>query len=433
MCGLPAEGTAGVRHSPGARGIEWRAMPNVAFVAPYPAEATMRFALAAAAESGGRLGLISHQPLEHTPERLRRAIRAHWRVDNALDPGQLETAVRGIAGQLGSVDRLMGVLEQLQVPLGVVRDRLGIAGMGGEVAKNFREKARMKSVLRQAGIPCARHCLAESREQALDFARRIDGPLVVKPPAGAGAKATFRVDNLKRLEEILGFAHPSAAAPVLLEEHLTGRERSFETVMIGGRPVWHSISRYFPTPLEALQNPWIQWCVYLPRDISGPEYDPIRKVGIAALRALGLETGLSHMEWFELPDGRVAVSEVGARPPGAQITNTTSLAHDFDLYRAWARLMIHDRFDPPERKYAAGAAFLRAQGEGRRVAGIRGLEQAQRELGEVVVEAHLPQPGQPRGEGYEGDGWVLVRHPETAVVEKALSRLITLLRVEAGE
>ncbi len=408
-------------------------MPNVVFVAPYPAEATLRFALAAAAEPGVRLGLVSHQPLDHTPERLRRAIEGHWQVDNALDPGQLEAGVRGLGGQLGSVDRLIGVLEQLQVPLGQVRDRLGIYGTGGEVAKNFRDKARMKTVLRNAGVPCARHCLAESREQAIEFARQVGGPLVVKPPAGAGAKATFRVDSEARLREILAFSHPSPGAPVLLEEHLTGRERSFETVMIGGRPVWHSISHYQPTPLEVLQQAWIQWCVILPRDISGPEYDPIRKVGIAALRALGLETGLSHMEWFELPGGRIAVSEVGARPPGAQITAMTSLAHDFDLYRAWARLMIYDRFEPPERRFAAGAAFLRAQGAGRRVARIRGLAQAQKELGDLVVEARLPQPGQPRGEGYEGEGWVLLRHPETKVVQNALFRLINILRVEAGE
>ena len=407
-------------------------MPNVAFVAPYPAEATMRFALAAAAEPGVRLGLISHHGLEEAPERLRRAVTGHWRVDNVLDPAQLEAGVRGLAGQLGSVDRLLGVLEQLQVPLAEVRDRLGIPGMGAEAARNFRDKARMKTVLRRAGIPCARHCLAESADQAIAFAREVAGSVVVKPPAGAGAKATFRVDNETRLREILAFARPSAVAPVLLEEHLTGRERSFETVMVSGKPVWHSISHYLPTPLEVLQKPWIQWCIILPRDISGVEYDPIREIGVDALGALGLETGLSHMEWFELPDGRVAVSEVGARPPGAQITAMTSLAHDFDLYRAWSRLMIHDRFEPPERKYAAGAAFLRAQGEGRRVARIRGLEQAQRELGELVVEARLPRPGQPRGDGYEGEGWVLLRHPETEVVEKALLRLLALLRVDAG-
>ena len=70
------------------------------------------------------------------------------------------------------------------------------------------------------------------------------------------------------------------------------------------------------------------------------------------------------MEWFRRPDGSVAVSEVGARPPGAQITSMLCYAHDFDLYTAWARLMVDGSFDPPERKWAAGTVYLRGQGAG---------------------------------------------------------------------
>ena len=106
--------------------------------------------------------------------------------------------------------------------------------------------------------------------------------------------------------------------------------------MVDGKIVWDSISDYLPTPLEVLRNPWMQWVVLLPRDVSGPGYAPIRAVAPTALRALGLRTGLTHMEWFRRPDGSVAVSEVGARPPGAQITSMLCYAHDFDLYRAWA-------------------------------------------------------------------------------------------------
>ena len=47
--------------------------------------------------------------------------------------------------------------------------------------------------------------------------------------------------------------------------------------LIDGELIWHSISRYMPTPLEVLENPWIQWSVLLPRDISGTEFDPIRR------------------------------------------------------------------------------------------------------------------------------------------------------------
>lgn len=402
------------------------------FVAPYPVEATVRFALAIADEPGVRFGLVSHQPVEAFPEVLRRRIAAHWRVDDALDPGRLEHAVRELGGRLGGVDRLLAVLEQLQVPLARVRERLGIPGMRVEVALNFRDKARMKTVLRQHGLPCARHRLAESPEAAFELAAEAGYPLVVKPPAGAGAKATYRVDHEPQLRQLLEALRASADRPLLIEEHVTGEERSFEAVAVGGEVVWHSISHYAPTPLDVLRNPWIQWAILLPREIGGGAYRGIRSAAPAALKALGIETGLCHMEWFELSGGRLAISEVAARPPGAQLTSLTSLAHDFDLYRAWARLMVHERFDPPERRYAAGALFLRGQGGGRAVRAVHGVERAQRELGPLVMEAKLPQPGQPLGSSYEGDGYVLLRHPETAVVERGLDRLMQLLRVETG-
>jgi Biotin carboxylase len=87
------------------------------------------------------------------------------------------------------------VLEQLQVPLAQVREHLGIAGMDPVTANNFRDKAQMKTVLRAAGVPCARHKLAVGAADALEFAERVGFPLVVKPPAGAGAKSTFRLDD----------------------------------------------------------------------------------------------------------------------------------------------------------------------------------------------------------------------------------------------
>ena len=210
---------------------------------------------------------------------------------------------------------------------------------------------------------------------------------------------------------------------------MQGTEFSFDSVMIDGHMVWHSISRYLPSPLQVLENPWIQWCVMLPRDISGEEYDPIRAAADKGIRALGLETGLSHMEWFRLADGRIAISEVGARPPGAQITSLLSYAHDVDFYRAWPKLLVDGVFDPPPRQYAAGAAYFRGQGRGK-VRAIHGLDEAQRRFGSIVMEAKLPLEGQPPSDSYEGDGYVIVRHPDSNVVENALADIVKLVRVE---
>ena len=130
-----------------------------------------------------------------------------------------------------------------------------------------------------------------------------------------------------------------------------------------------------------------------------------------------------------MPTASVAVSEVGARPPGAQFSTLMSFAYDVDMYEAWARLMVYDTFDPPERNWAVGAAYLRPQGHGR-IRAVHGIDRLDPALHDLVVMARLPEAGQPTSASYEGDGYVIVRHPETAVVEQALERLITTLQIE---
>jgi len=271
--------------------------------------------------------------------------------------------------------------------------------------------------------------LADSAAAAAEFADDVGFPLVVKPPAGAGAKSTFRLDDADDLRVWLGSAPPAPDRVALLEEFLTGDEGSYDSVMVDGRVVWHSISHYLPTPLEVLRNPWIQWAVLMPREIEGQEYDGIRAAAPAAIRALGLDTGLTHLEWFRRPDGTVAVSEVAVRPPGAQISSMLCYAHDLDIYGAWARVMLGGGFDPPERRYAVGTVYLRGQGTGQ-VRAVHGIDRLAAGIGDIVVESQLPVPGQQSSTSYEGDGWVIVRHPDTSVVTEALQHVVTGVRVE---
>lgn len=406
-------------------------MPDVTFVAPYMAETTLRFIGAVAGLDGVRAALVTQDPPDRVPAAVRGRLAEVVQVRDALDPGVLERAVEELRRRGHGVDLLLGTFEELQVPLGEVRDRLGIPGMGAEVARNFRDKSRMKDILRAHDLPCARHGLARSPDQARRLAAEIGLPLIVKPPAGSGSRGTFRIATEDELTSLLSQMPPSEAEPTLFEEFIVGEEHSFDSIAVGGHVVWHSINHYFPSALEALREPWIQWCVLLPREVDAPRYDGIREVAGRALKALGMDTGMSHMEWFRRPDDSVAISEVGARPPGARFVNLISWAHDFDLFRAWAETVVFGRFTPRPRPYATGAAYLRGQGEGR-VAAVHGLESIAVELGPLVVEAHMPQPGQSPSGTYEGEGYVIVRHPETGVVKDALWKIITRVKVELG-
>ena len=111
--------------------------------------------------------------------------------------------------------------------------------------------------------------------------------LVLKPPAGAGSQATYQIEGPVALASALASANPGPGREALLEEFITGDEHSFDTISIGGRHVWHSLTHYLPPPLDAMRNPWIQWSVLLPREIDGPQYDDIRQVAFRAPRRAG--------------------------------------------------------------------------------------------------------------------------------------------------
>jgi len=398
---------------------------HAVYVAPFFLPATLRFIEAATRVPDVSLSLVSQDPESALPDSIRARLAGHWRVDDALSPAALVGAVRALSAR-GPVRRLIASLEQAQEPLAAARAELGLPGLSLDAARNFRDKSRMKEVLAAAGLPCAGHRLVADDAGARAAARELGFPLVAKPPAGAGAAQTYRLDDERMLASYLA-RHPPARAPALFEEFLSGEEHSFDAALIDGRLVWYSVSRYRPAPLTVIENPWIQWCVLLPRELE--PYSDVAHVGARALKALGLKTGLAHLEWFRRPDGSIAISEVAARPPGAQFVTLISYAHDQDFYQAWARLMLTDSFAAAPRAYAAGAAYIRGMGTGR-IRAVHGLDQAARELGNLVVEAELPRPGQAQGAGYEGAGHVIVRAPETATVDAALARIVRLIRVE---
>ncbi|MFZ9888936.1 MAG: ATP-grasp domain-containing protein [Myxococcota bacterium] len=398
-------------------------MKNVVFVAPYFGP-TMTRVLKALSEVGGtRVGVITQVPEERMPRGI--AVAGHYAVDNALDAGQLKVATRAFQKEWGRVDRLIGYLEHMQQALADTREALGIEGMHSDVARRFRDKNVMKKTLAEHGLPVARQSLITGYTSAIEFVERVGFPIILKPTQGVGSKDTFRVGSDEELYAVLNRLLPTNDQPLQGEEFITGEEHTLETVMIEGEAVWQSSTYYLPGPLKVLENPWMQYCVLLPREQHEEHVRQFQATNASALKALGLKTGFSHMEWFLRSDGSHVVSEVGGRPAGVNIMAMNGFAHDVDVWAKWTRLEVHHEWEMPERRYACGCAFLRGHGPGRTLADIEGLESTLAALGDIVVDTQLPRVGQARSAHYEGEGWVLVRAPETQGVVEALKRVVT--------
>lgn len=402
------------------------ALKNVVFVAPMPTEPTMRFVRAARKVSGIRLLGVVHTLPEGQDEGIYDDV---VQVSEPQSNPHVIAAVAALAQKHGAPFRILGVLEAMQEQLAALRAHFGVPGTDLPTAELFRDKAKMKDALRAAGLPVARHALLTGEADARAFAADVGYPIVLKPPAGQGAKATFRVSSeAELLSGVRGF-EAAPGNPVLAEEMLRGREHSFETITLAGEPRVHSFAQYFPGPLEVLENPWIQWACVLPREIDTPLYAQVRELGVAAIRALGLRDGMTHMEWYEKADGTVAIGEIAQRPPGPQLCQMTGLVHDVDIYRAWVRSVVDGELDAPwERKHAAGTAFVRGVGKGS-VAALTGVHETYEAIAPWLVEAKLPEIGAPKSESYEGDGYVVVRAETTSKVHALITTIIETLKV----
>ena len=324
----------------------------------------------------------------------RRALAGRRRARPAADRrgGRAAWAARS-----GRVERLVGALEQLQVPLAQVREALGIAGMDvRDRAQRPRQGADEDGAARRRRARAPGTSWSGSPPRRLAFAEAVGFPLVAKPPAGAGAQATYRLDDADALQGWLHAVPPSAERPGaaggvprrrgahLRQRHGGRRDR----VGLGlGLPA--AAAGGAAQPVDAVdgaaaarhRRPGVR---RHPRGRAG------RRCGRSGCATRSPTWSGSAARTARWPCRRSAPGRRAPSSPRCSATRTTSTST-----RAWAELVVLDRFDPPERQFAAGTAYLRGQGRGR-VRAVHGLDALQRRLGHLVVEA-AAAPARPAG------------------------------------
>ena len=60
---------------------------------------------------------------------------------------------------------------------------------------------------------------------------------------------------------------------------------------------------------------------------------------------------------------------------------------------------------------------------------MNGIAAMRQQVGNLIHAEKLPQPGQPRSSHYEGDGWIVVRHPETKGVVAAMKSILESVKI----
>lgn len=384
------------------------------------------------AEVGAQVHGVGSTPLEAIPQDVRRYLHGYVHVPDLLDT---ERALQDAVPHLRHLhpDRVE-CLWEVGVELAArLREALGVPGMSSEDVHAFRDKGVMKQRLEAANLRVPRNARVRTLHEARVAADRIGFPLIVKPMDGAGTRDTYRADDAVEFEKVLGkVAHLTEAS---IEEYIDGQEFTYDTVSIDGNPVFDSIAQYHPRPLESRTQEWISPAQMVLRDPHSAGLDDAVRFGRDVLKAMGMGTGFTHMEWFRKPDGEIVFGEIAARAPGGRLVDQMNYANDFNVYREWARTVCWGRFEATaHRRYHVACVFKRALGQGR-IREIQGLDEVRRRLGPWLVAEDLLPIGSPRRDWKQtllSDGCLIARHPDYASAWEMMRTLVNEVRILAG-
>ncbi|MFN8180089.1 MAG: ATP-grasp domain-containing protein [bacterium] len=384
------------------------------------------------AEVGCRVIGIGDQPEGALPETARKCLAAYVQAPSLTDEASLFEEVRKIAARV-PVDRVLCLWEPVMIAAARIRERLGVPGMTVEQTVPFRDKEVMKQKLDAAGIRTPRHGNATTSAQVREHAERIGYPLIVKPIAGAGSRDTYKVEKAQDLERVIELVRH--VSEVSVEEFVDGEDYTFDTICVDGEVKYFNIAFYRPRALVSREHHWISQQTICRRDVDSRHVAKGREMGFAVLKALGFQTGFTHMEWYRKPDGEAVFGEIAARAPGVRTVDLMNYACDLDLFTGWAEAACRGRFSQPVvRKFFSAGVFKRANGEGI-VRRVEGLDRILAELGHHVCAVDLTPVGQPRKDWRSsviGDGFVMLRHPDLETTLEMADRVATEVQLYAA-
>ena len=404
---------------------------RVVFLAPiYPPE--MIEYTRGLAEVGAEVYGVGDTPREALPARVKPYLHDYLQVPRIMNEEDVMDRVTAwLRGK--SIDRVLANWEPLVILAARLRERWGMPGMSVDAVTGFRDKQLMKERVAAAGLRVPRSRRVRTEQETRAAAEELGYPLIVKPIAGAGSADTYKCENAKELDETL--VKMRGVGEASCEEYIEGEEFTFDTVSIAGKPAYENVAQYLPKPLEMRSLQWVSPVIITVRDMAQAKIQGGITLGRKVLTALGMGDGFTHMEWFLTPKGEAIFGEIGCRPGGAHIVDQMNYTSDIDLFREWARVAVHGRFEADaRRKYNVGIIFKRALGEGR-ITRIDGLNEWLHMCGDSVVEEKLLRPGTPRRNWKHtllSDGHVLVRHPDWATAHRMSFAAATDIRMFAG-
>jgi len=223
-----------------------------------------------------------------------------------------------------------GVLEKYNVEL---------IGARAEVIERAEDRLKFRDIMAAIGIESPKSAIAHSLEEARAALGSVGLPAVIRPSFTLGGTGGGIAYNREEFEQIVtGGLEASPTTEVLIEESVLGW-KEFEMEVVRDRAdnciIVCSIENVDPMGIHTGDSVTVAPALTL----TDKEFQRMRDASIACLRAIGVDTGGSNVQFAVNPaDGRMVIIEMNPRV--SRSSALASKATGFPIAKVAARLAV---------------------------------------------------------------------------------------------
>src|SRR5580698_2742195 len=244
----------------------------------------------------------------------------------------------------------------MQLAANGVLERHGVELIGAraEVIERAEDRLKFRDAMAEIGIESPRSAIAHSLEEARAALANTGLPAVVRPSFTLGGTGGGIAYNREEFEQIVsGGLEASPTTEVLIEESIVGW-KEFEMEVVRDRAdnciIVCSIENVDPMGVHTGDSVTVAPALTL----TDKEYQRMRDASIACLRAIGVDTGGSNVQFAVNPaDGRMLIIEMNPRV--SRSSALASKATGFPIAKVAAKLAVGYTLDQIANDITGGA------------------------------------------------------------------------------
>lgn len=217
-----------------------------------------------------------------------------------------------------------------------VAEKLGLKGIGTDIAERFTNKHKMREYASNAGVAIPKYRLCYTVEEAVDFLQEVP-VCIIKPIDSQSSRGIHIVTERKKIEQYFNdcIQYSNVEKAILIEEFIDGPEFTVDGVKTSKEYVVTAISE--KSHYKYNQN--VANRLVFTKHNDKHNYDRLRRENTDLIKAMGLPFGLTHTE-YKYKNGKFYLIETAARGGGTKISSDiTTLVSGIDCNELYLNML----------------------------------------------------------------------------------------------